>query len=196
MREFWFIQYLDILDGVPRAIVSAVIKISIWVIPVFIVVKMVEQKNPLSYLGLRDNIGKGLKWAAGGSFLLILYFWGVNLLVFKNNMDFQIGFNELLNTILLVGLIEEIVFRGFILRKLLDSFRFWVANVVTAFLFVSIHFPIWIYNGLFVFPSVLGGIVTAFVLGILFGIIYKKSGSLWSVVIIHSMYNFLVSIFY
>lgn len=39
-------------------------------------------------------------------------------------------------------------------------------------------------------------ILTAFVLGILFGFVYKKSNSLWSVIIIHSLYNLLVSLFY
>uniref|UniRef100_UPI00403F8EAF CPBP family glutamic-type intramembrane protease n=1 Tax=Niallia sp. XMNu-256 TaxID=3082444 RepID=UPI00403F8EAF len=48
------------------------------------------------------------------------------------------GFNEWLNTILLVGVTEEIVFRGFLLRKLMGSFKFWVANTITSLLFVFI----------------------------------------------------------
>ncbi|MFA9560158.1 type II CAAX prenyl endopeptidase Rce1 family protein [Evansella sp. AB-rgal1] len=30
----------------------------------------------------------------------------------------------------------------------------------------------------------------------LFGFIYKRSNSLWSVIILHSLYNLLVSLFY
>ncbi|QGS69937.1 CPBP family intramembrane metalloprotease [Oceanobacillus sp. 143] len=120
----------------------------------------------------------------------------LNLTILENNIDFQIGFGEWLNTILLVGITEEIVFRGFLLRKLRDSFRFWIANTITALLFVSIHFPIWFYKGLLEFPYILNPIITTFVLGIIFGFIYKKSKSLWSVIIIHSLYNLLVSLFY
>ncbi|WP_438824400.1 lysostaphin resistance A-like protein [Bacillus sp. JJ1533] len=96
---------------------------------------------------------------------------------------------------LLVGITEEIVFRGFLLRKLMDSFRFWIANTITSFLFVSIHFPIWFYKGLFEFPYILSSIISVFVMGIIFGFVYKKSNSLWSVIIIHSLYNLLASLF-
>ncbi|PID14611.1 CPBP family intramembrane metalloprotease [Sporosarcina sp. P34] len=192
----WLVQYLDLMDSVPRAITSAIIKIIIWVIPVILLVKVIEKSNPISYLGLRHNFRKGLKWTGWVALAFISYFVILNLAVFKKNIDFQIGFNELLNTILLVGIIEEIVFRGFLLRKLLDSFRFWIANTITALLFVSIHFPIWFYKGLFELPYILSSIITAFVLGIIFGFVDKKSYSLWSVIIIHSLYNLLVSLFY
>ena len=195
IRELWLIQYLDMMDSIPRAITSAVIKIVIWVIPVMVIVKMVEKDNPLSYLGLRYNFKKGLKWVGWVSFVFILYLI-FNLTVLKSDINFQIGFNKWLNTILLVGITEEIVFRGFLLRKLMDAFKFWIANMLTALLFVSIHFPIWFYRGLFEFPYILGSILTALVLGIIFGFIYKKSNSLWSVIIIHSLYNLLVSLFY
>jgi len=184
------------MDSVPRAITSAIIKIIIWVIPVILLVKITENSNQFSYLGLLHNFAKGLKWAGWTSLALISYFVFLNLAVLKNIIDFQLGFNEWLNTILLVGIIEEIVFRGFLLRKLMDSFRFWLANTITALLFASIHFPIWIYKGQFEFPYILNSIITAFVLGIIFGFIYKKSNSLWSVIIIHSLYNLLVSLFY
>lgn len=188
--------YLDMMNSVPRAVISAMIKIIIWVIPVIILVKMVEKSNPFSYLGLRHHFRKGVKWAGWLSLVFITYFIVLHLLVLKNDIDFQIGFNEWLNTILLVGITEEIVFRGFLLRKLMEFYSFWKANIMTSLLFVSIHFPIWFYKGLFEFPYILSSIITAFVLGLIFGFIYKKTNSLWSVIIIHSLYNLLVSIFY
>jgi uncharacterized protein len=184
------------MNAVPRAITSAVVKVVIWIIPVLLLVKIMEKDGPFSYLGLRHNFITGLKWAGWGSLVFISYFVILHFAILDNNVDFRIGFNEWLNTILLVGLIEEIVFRGFLLRKLLDSFRFWIANTITSLLFVSIHFPIWFYKGLFEFPYILTASLTAFILGIIFGYVYKKSGSLWSVIVIHSLYNLLVSLFY
>ena len=196
IRELWLVQYLDLLDSVPRALTSATIKVIIWVFPVLLLVKIMEKSNPLSYLGLLQNVRKGVKWGGWTSLALISYFLVINTAVLRINIDFQIGFNAWLNTIILVGVIEEIVFRGFLLKKLMDFLGFWIANTITALLFVSIHFPIWIYKGLFAFPDVLNSIITVFVLGFIFGYIYKKSDSLWSVIIIHSFYNCLVSLFY
>ncbi|WP_077296594.1 CPBP family intramembrane glutamic endopeptidase [Virgibacillus pantothenticus] len=195
IRELWFVQYLDLMDSVPRAITSAMIKIVIWVIPVMLLVKIMEKSVPFSYLGLRHNFRKGLKWASWVSLVFIAYFVVLNFTVLDNRIDFRIGFNEWLNTVLLVGITEEIVFRGFLLRKLIDTFKFWTANIITALLFASIHFPIWFYKGLS-FPHMLSSTITAFVLGIIFGFVYKKSNSLWSAIIVHSLYNLLVSLFY
>ncbi|WP_198029981.1 CPBP family intramembrane glutamic endopeptidase [Oceanobacillus manasiensis] len=158
--------------------------------------KTVEREKALLYLGLSRNWKKGLTWAGLASLALILYFVVVHLGVLNKSITFNLTLHDWLNTILLVGIIEEIVFRGFLLRKLRESFRFWNANVVTSLLFVSIHFPIWIYKDLFVFPYILTAITTSFVLSMLFGYIYKRSNSLWSVIIIHSLYNLLVSVFY
>lgn len=196
VRELWLVQYLDLMDSVPRAISSAVIKVVIWIIPVLILVKVMEKAIPLSYLGLRHNFSNGLKWAGWVSLVFIAYFILLNFTVLHNTIDFRIGFNEVLNTVLLVGITEEIVFRGFLLKKLMDSFKFWTANTITSLLFVSIHFPIWFYKGLFEFPYILTASLTAFILSVIFGYVYKKSGSLWSVIVIHSLYNLLVSIFY
>ena len=195
IRELWLVQYLDMMNSIPRGITSAIIKIAIWVIPVMFLIKIMEKDNPLSYLGLRHNFKKGLRWVSWVSLVFVLYFL-LNLTVLKNDIDFQMGFSKWLSTILLVGVTEEIVFRGFLLRKLMDTYKFWIANIITSLLFVSIHFPIWLYKGLFEYPFILSSILTAFVLGIIFGFVYKKSNSLWSVIIIHSLYNLLVSLFY
>src|SRR5699024_6292510 len=116
-------------------------------------------------------------------------------MVMDLELHLNLGFDFWLNTFIFVGLTEEIVFRGYILKKLMTGWTFWKANMVTSFLFVSIHFPIWIYNGIFEFPYMISAIIQVFMISIIFGFIYKKTGSLWSVIIIHSMYNLLVSVF-
>src|SRR5699024_11988654 len=85
--------------SIPRGITSAIIKIAIWVIPVMFLVKIMEKDNPLSYLGLRHNFKKGLRWVSWVSLVFILYFF-LNLTVLKNDIDFQMGFSKWLNTIL------------------------------------------------------------------------------------------------
>ncbi|WP_167751495.1 CPBP family intramembrane glutamic endopeptidase [Lentibacillus salicampi] len=177
------------------AITSAGIKIVVWVLPVLWLVTAVEKRNPLTYLGLSVNVSKGLKWAGWFTLALAVCFLMANVLILGNGINLDLGFDEWLNTIIIVGITEEIVFRGFILNKCMEMFNFWKANIITSLLFVSIHFPIWIYEGLFQFPYVIGTTVNVFVVGVLFGYVYKKSGSLWSVIIIHSMYNLFVTVF-
>ncbi|WP_258041128.1 CPBP family intramembrane glutamic endopeptidase, partial [Lysinibacillus sphaericus] len=36
--------------------------------------------------------------------------------------------------------------------------------------------------------------IYVFVLGLLFGFVYKKTGSLWSVIILHALHNFFVTL--
>jgi len=191
VREVWFVQYMEKLDPASAAILSAIIKFSIWVLPVFLLIRMAEKKNPFYYLGLLSNVGKGIKWGILISFGLAVYFVVENAFIIDNGADFNLRLHDWLNTIILVGFIEEIVFRGFLLRKYLELFTFWKANIVTSLLFVLIHFPIWLYKDMIgLFP-----IAISFIIGISFGFIYKKTRSLWSVIIIHSVYNFFVSIF-
>ncbi|WP_410429712.1 type II CAAX prenyl endopeptidase Rce1 family protein [Metabacillus litoralis] len=71
---------------------------------------------------------------------------------------------------------------------------FWKANIVTAFLFLVIDYPIWTYNAEFFEFFIAGSHIYVFVIGLLFGFAYKKTGSLWSVVLLHAFHNFFVTI--
>lgn len=195
MKELWFIQYLNVMHPVLAAILSSIVKITVWIIPVILFVVIFERKDPISYLRLKSNFQKGLKWAIWITLALAIYFIIIGIAT-DSQFNLNLGWDFWLNTFIFVGLTEEIVFRGYILRKLMVRCKFWKANTVTSFLFVSIHFPIWNYDGLFEFPDIIYTIVQVFFISLIFGLIYKKTGSLWSVIIIHSMYDLLVSMFH
>lgn len=61
------------------------------------------------------------------------------------------------------------------------------ANTITALLFLVIHYPLWIYHETF---FNFGTHVYVFLIGLLFGFVYKRTGSLWSVVILHVFHKF------
>ena len=195
LRELWLVQYLDLLEPTVRAILSAVIKIAIWVIPVIYLIKFFEKRDPFTFLRLRRPSRQGLKWI-GIVFILLTLYLVINLLLLKNTIDFHMDFHEWLNVVFLAGVTEEIVFRGFILQKLMGYIKFWMANMITSVLFLSIHFPIWFYRDLFQFPTILTTMISIFLLSLLFGYFYKKSASLWPSMIFHSLYNLLVVLFY
>lgn len=149
----------------------------------------------MAYLGLHSNVKKGLQWALWISLAVGTYFFILYGIILKNEMNLHLGFNVWLNHILLVGFTEELVFRGLFLRKLMERLSFWKANRYTSLLFVSIHFPIWLRMGLFESWSIIGTIILAFFISFALGFIYKKTNSLWSVIIIHSAYDLFASIF-
>ncbi|WP_376752497.1 CPBP family glutamic-type intramembrane protease [Rummeliibacillus suwonensis] len=62
---------------------------------------------------------------------------------------------------------------------------------MTSLLFLLIHYPIWIHNREFFH---FGTHIYIFLLSLVFGFIYKKTGSIWSVVLLHSFYDLFVTI--
>ncbi len=84
---------------------------------------------------------------------------------------------------LIVGLVvapvvEEGIFRGLLLRGLLAlGGRPWIHIVFSATLFAAIHFNIWQF-------------VPAFTIGIVFGWLYVRTGSLLLCIVSHAWWNF------
>jgi membrane protease YdiL (CAAX protease family) len=85
--------------------------------------------------------------------------------------------------LLLVAIYEEILFRGYMLSNLLESFRPWMAIAVSAFLFTLFH----VGNPGFDFFSV----VNLFAIGLLLGLCYLHTRSLWFPIGFHFIWNFL-----
>lgn len=80
--------------------------------------------------------------------------------------------------IIIAPLIEEILFRGFLLRTFADRFSPWIANLLAAAIFALVHFE---------FQSV--GII--FILALILNWIFLKSRSLWPCIAFHMINNTL-----
>ena len=77
----------------------------------------------------------------------------------------------------LPGILEEIMFRGGIQNILVRWFKGpWIAIIVTAFIFSAIHLS---FYGFFV----------RFALGIILGMLFYYSGSLWLSILFHFLFN-------
>ncbi len=91
------------------------------------------------------------------------------------------GINNLLLNLVFIaafaGVGEELLFRGVIQRILIKLFKSpWAGIIVTAILFSALHMQFY-------------GFVPRFLLGILLGIIYWYSGSLWPAIVAHFLYD-------
>ena len=106
---------------------------------------------------------------------------------------------SMLFMVLFVGLTEEIVFRGFFLNSMMKNAdtekKRYLAYAINAVMFLLIHFPIWIAEGRFVSAFSSFAFVTVLFLSVLFGICFVRTKSLWSAIIIHSLYDLLICVF-
>jgi uncharacterized protein len=83
-------------------------------------------------------------------------------------------------TVIFAPLFEEGFFRGFIFVGLKESFLGPIGTIIlTAAVFASLH----------ALQYDAYGVATVFVLGMVFGIVRYKTGSLWSTILLHSIWN-------
>ena len=99
----------------------------------------------------------------------------------------------LLLTLPIACLAEEVLFRGFLLRKAWALMGFWPANVLTAGLFAAIHWPGWLASGGLRAELAMMSL-SVFAVGLLLGNVLKLTGSLWPCVLVHILNNAAVSL--
>lgn len=114
-----------------------------------------------------------------------------NFYTLKDNYSY---FNLLMLPISIVGFVsivlapigEEIMIRGYIYGYLKNKFGSVIGNILQAFIFAFLHYNIFRVNIIAVCMS--------FVVGLLMGFLYEKSGSLYPSMISHGIINYLVII--
>ena len=167
------------------AVLNIGLRMLIWVVPVFLYLRFVDGVDPVAYLKLRHHVRRGVLVAIA---LTALNLAGSLARFGTPHPSLErVTWNSALGTSLLVGFIEEIPYRGFILQKLGERLDFWLANVMTSLLFLSIHLPGWV--ALHTLRA--DAAATVFALGVLFAIAFRYSGSLWAAILTHSANDFL-----
>ena len=142
----------------------------------------------------------GLNKAHAGSDLftgawlgLLVMLSGLVVLVFSGQIqitDIRYDFYEIVLAILLFTLVsisEEIFLRGYVLQNLMRAFPNYTALVVSSVLFTSMH--------LFNSDLSLAGVVSLFLAGLLLGLCYILTGSLWLPIALHFSWNFFQCLF-
>jgi membrane protease YdiL (CAAX protease family) len=153
---------------------------------VFIFRKFIDRQT---FASLGFEIDGFFADAASGFFLaatilgigtIILYFSG-HLFWLDVNADFSKLFIAF-GMVVIIAFSEELVFRGYILNNLMQSFNKWIALFISAILFSAAHSLNPGVNLLSV-----GGL---FLAGILLGINYIYTKNLWFAILFHLSWNF------
>lgn len=177
--------------------------LSLFVIPSFLFAYF-SDSSPRQYLGLRSS--KAIYFLYGALVLILAipfvdWLGTINHQLIPETTSIgkwmkeaeeaageQIGFmlkrdsvQDLLMNLLFIavfaGVGEELFFRGVLQRILIKLFKSPLAGImVTAIVFSAIHFQFY-------------GFIPRFVLGVLLGLVYWYSGSLWPAIVAHTVYD-------
>jgi uncharacterized protein len=151
----------------------------------FVFRRWIDRKSFVS-LGL-DIGGHLAEAAAGGS--LAIFIIGASSLILKGTGDLKwmdIIFDPksifmALGTLVLAAVFEELIFRGYILTNLLNSFPRWPALLISALVFMLFH---WTSDGLF-------PMINMFIMGMIMGLNYTYTRNLWFSISFHICWKFL-----
>ena len=173
-------------------LVSSVVKLSVWTIPAIILVQ--NYKNDVLF-SWREMLTSKIKWTFLFVPLGIFAFFNLFSAFIQNGkitVSSEFEWITLIGTVLLVGVTEETVFRGFFLNALCKKMKLWPAIIITATAFLLIHFPIWLYKGIFLTTLLSGGFIIVFALSVLFSWVFVKGKNIIVPIILHMVWNLFV----
>ena len=189
---FWIYPWMQSLGNATLgyALVNISIRLLVWVLPVFLFLRFIDHVNPVEFLKLKQNWKPGILTGLVVSiviFLISLVRYGLPHPVMRS-----VTWNSILSTSVLIGFIEEIPYRGFILQKFEQRLDFWMANLVTSLLFLTMHLPGWISLHVLRLDTV----ISIFIFSVVMAIVIKVSRSLWGPIVAHSLNDFLLSVIF
>lgn len=167
------------------ALINIAVRLAVWVVPVWLYLRFVDQVDPWDYLKLHHHKRRAVVIAI---ILTALNLAGSILRFGLPHLSMQrVTWNSILGTSMMIGFIEEIPYRGFIFQKVAERTGFWVANLITSLLFLAIHVPGWLALNILRADTA----ASIFVFGIVMGIVFRYAESLWAPIIAHSTNDFL-----
>lgn len=153
-----------------------------------VLIVMLLFKNGYVFTQKHKKITKGL-------FYGLYYLIGAAVFLFIYRDGFKEGLSVLNLAVgcFLVGVTEELLCRGWLLNEFLERFGnnkkgVWYSIIVSGVIFGIIHLGN-ILNGQD-FSTTIIQALTAVVAGIFFGIIYYKTKNIWSVILLHAIWDF------
>jgi membrane protease YdiL (CAAX protease family) len=111
----------------------------------------------------------------------------------SNGFGTKMKLYDLIITVLTVGIFEESVFRGWFFNSIAHFTSERKANLISAALFLFIHYPSWISQGNDVLTIISKSIII-YVLGLIFGWAFRKNKSIWTGTIFHSFWDLITFI--
>lgn len=180
---------------ISQFIKSGIIKNLVWTFPAIL---MIDHFKSDVYISLKEMFTTKFKWL---KYLPIYMIFTVYILAgcFLKNGKLEIvgnfGVDDII-IVLFVGLTEEMVFRGWLLNATLHENKKWICIMINAIMFLAIHFPKWIYTGIFISSFTEFGFLSIFVLSFIFSWTFIKSRNIFIPITLHMYWDLLMMMFY
>ncbi len=174
---------------------DAIIKMLVWTLPAAI---MIHYFKDAVYITLKEMFLSKVNWF---KYLPVFIFFTLYILsgaILQNGnlvVSSEFGFDNVVG-LLFVGITEELVFRGWLLNLTVNEGKKWLPISINAIMFLAIHFPIWIRQGVFISSFTSLGFLCVLILSIIFSCTFIKSRNILVPVVLHMYWDLLVSLFF
>lgn len=176
-----------ISQGLLGSWIWVLIKFSYWCVPI------------IAYLFLRGRLAKYISGTFGlhivrSYSLLLIPLWCLVLLI-EDRLTVpasDLTYFHLVTSVIATPIIEEFVFRGFLLDTLRERLPFSLANLSQALLFGCIHLPFYYALGRFGdVPLLIGNVLYLVVFAFAAGYLARSTTSLYPAIVLHAVNNLL-----
>jgi len=171
-----------------RSLYWLVMKLLLWIAPSLVLIRLSGRSagGVMGFSRVRGILlwGGGVGLALGVTALAVK--WAGHRPLFSSAPGWP-----LLSGVVVAPLVEEFTFRGAVMGALARRFRFWTANLLTAAFFLAIHLPGWYFQGCLLdnLGSPLGGALSIFLLGLVFGGVVHRTRSVAAGTLAHALNN-------
>ncbi|MFH0979677.1 MAG: CPBP family intramembrane glutamic endopeptidase [Candidatus Roizmanbacteria bacterium] len=175
----------------------------IFVLPVFYYIKKIDKRSVFNYLNLKlkgKEIFYDLLYSLGIGLIFLVTavsasYFRTGKLIFVGKLPNTTQFLTILAISLATGITEEILSRGFVLRKLYEESKNVLSSTFFAsLLFFFLHVPILFTNIKITGNMLLMFMATDMLLSMVNGLIFLQKRSLTIPIFIHAFYNIIIGL--
>lgn len=199
IRATWLIRFdQSIQSSEIRVAFATLVKVLLWTIPAALFGYWARRANPIQYLGL-SVLPKTKTWAIC---LLAISLFCILILSFEllvGHKSLSLGTQSVasipskISIFVVSPFVEEMLFRGLILKELSAFVRPAISNIVASILFVGIHLPYWISSGVQL-REIASTSIGILLFSLFAGWLYSFSKSIWPPTAAHITNNILSSL--
>ena len=175
-----------------QLIKTGVIKTAVWAVPAALLIHRFQDSVRI---GLKEMFVTKVKWPRYLWVYALLIVWGLSGgLVQAGGLSFSVDQDALI-VVLFAGVTEEMVFRGWLLNATAGELPGWLAIIINAAMFLLIHFPRFVQEGILISSFTSFNFVGLLVLSAIFGVAFLKSKNILVPITMHMVYDFVLIAF-
>lgn len=192
----WSLTELVITPAVGEAVMEPVKelggKLLLWALPAWLLIRQFDEEVCVPTREAFRPQKRWWPWLCGGMVVMLVYQIVIKLRTGESILEFSPDFGAYsVLSACCIGLGEELVFRGWLLGAMVQPGKEWQAVAVNAVLFLCIHFPIWIRDGLF-WPYITSlAFLQIVLLSVVFALSYLHTRSVAVPAILHAWWDML-----